>query len=165
MMLKTHEVTREIETLDSMIIQYMNENEGEFPEFIEDELEKLTEKREQKLLNLAAWHKDLLAEANTYPKEIKRLQAEQKTLNNKAEWVKNYIDLNMAEGEEFKNIHAKLSYRKSTQVVLDVPVEDLPPEVVKISIAPDKVAIKKVIKNSSDCDYAHIETFQNLNIK
>ncbi|MDH5645830.1 MAG: siphovirus Gp157 family protein [Candidatus Heimdallarchaeota archaeon] len=165
-MLNMYELNVEYSVLNKMIDKYAEENGGDITDFpLNDELERLEGERNEKLLNLAVWVKDLKGQAEAWNKEIKRLQAGQKALINKAEGIKEFIDYNLQKGEKLSDVRASLSYRKSTQVVLDVPVEDLPPEVVKISFTPDKTLIKKVIESSSDCDYAHLQENHSLQIK
>lgn len=163
-MLKLHDISIEVDELDKMVDEFAAENEGLVPEFLNDELDRLKGERVGKLLNLAVWVKNLKAEAEAFSPEIKRLQARQKALNNKADTIKEYIDYNMQEGEKLSDTRAVLSYRKSTQVVIDVLTEDLPSEVVKISFTPDKTAIKEAIKKG-DCHYAHMQENQSLQIK
>jgi hypothetical protein len=164
-MLKIYEINEEMQALDGLLDSWASNHEGDISDFpLNDELERLEGEREEKLLNLAVWVKDLKAEAEAFTNEIKRLQGRQKALINKSERIKEFIDYNLQKGEKLSDTRAVLSYRKSTQVVLDVPVEDLPKSVIKITLAPDKTLIKEMIK-SGDCDYAHIQENQSLQIK
>lgn len=164
-MLKIYEINEEMQALDGLVDSWASNHEGDISEFpLNDELDRLEGERESKLLNLAVWVKNLKAEADAFSPEIKRLQARQKALNNKAESIKGFIDYNMGEGEKLSDTRAVLSYRKSTQVVIDVLTEDLPEEVVKISFAPDKTLIKEAIKKG-DCHYAHMQENRSLQIK
>lgn len=165
-MLKIYEINEEMQALDGLLDSWASNHDGDITDFpLNDELERMEGERNEKLLNLAVWVKDLKGQAEAWNKEIKRLQAGQKTLINKAERIKEFIDYNLQKGEKLSDVRASLSYRKSTQVVLDVPVEDLPPEFVKISVAADKTALKEYLKTNEGSAIAHIETFQNLNIK
>ena len=164
-MLKIYEITEEMQALDGLLDSWASNHEGCITDFpLNDEFDRLEGKRNEKLLNLAVWHKDLKAQAEAFSKEIKQLQARQKALNNKAERIKEYIDYNLQEGEKLSDTRAVLSYRKSSQVVIDVLTEDLPPSVVKITFSPDKALIKEMIK-MGDCHYAHMQENQSLQIK
>ena len=164
-MLKIYEINEEMQALDGLLDSWASNHEGDITEFpLNDELERLEGEREEKLLNLAVWHKDLKAQAEAFSQEIKWLQGRQRALSNKADSIKGFIDYSLQEGEKLSDIRAVLSYRKSSQVVIDVLPEDLPPKFIKTSISPDKTAIKEYIK-TGDCHFAHIETCQNLNIK
>ena len=164
-MLNIHKITDEIIALDGLLDSWALHHEGDITDFpLNDEFDRLEGERNEKLLNLAVWHKDLKGQAEAFDKEIKRLQGRFKALNNKAERIKEYIDYNLQEGEKLSDTRAVLSYRKSTQVVIDVLPEDLPAEVVKISLTPDKTAIKEAIKKG-DCHYAHMQENHSLQIK
>jgi predicted transcriptional regulator len=164
-MLNIHEITDEIKALDGLLDSWASNHEGCITDFpLNDEFDRLEGAREEKLLNMAVWHKDLKAQAEAFNKEIKRLQTRQKALSNKAERIKEYIDYNLQEGENLSDTRAVLSYRKSSQVIIDVLTEDLPCEVVKISLTPDKTAIKEAIE-AGDCHYAHMQKNYSLQIK
>ena len=164
-MLKIYEISEEIQALDGLLDSWASNHEGDITDFpLNDEFDRLEGERNEKLLNMAVWHKDLKGQAEAFDKEIKRLQGRFKALNNKAERIKEYIDYNLQEGEKLSDTRAVLSYRKSTQVVIDVLTEDLPPEFIKTSIAPDKAAIKELVKTTK-CLFAHMETHHNLSIK
>jgi hypothetical protein len=165
-MLKIHEITEEIQALDGLLDSWAAANDGDITTFpLNDELERLEGEREEKLLNLAVWVKDLKGQAEAWSKEIKRLQAGQKALINKSERIKEFIDYNLQKGEKLSDVRASLSYRKSTQVVLDVPVEDLPPEFVKTSVAADKTALKEYLKTNEGSAIAHMQENHSLQIK
>lgn len=165
-MLRIYEITEEIQALDGLLDSWASNHEGDITDFpLNDELERLEGEREEKLLNLAVWHKDLKAQAEAFNKELKRLQARQKALSNKAERIKEYINCNLQEGEKLSDTRADLGWRKSTQVVIDVLVEDLPPEFVKFTRSADKTAMKEAIQSKEGCHCAHIETKMNLQIK
>ncbi len=165
-MLKIYEINEEIQALDGLLDSWASHHEGCITDFpMNDEFDRLEGERNEKLLNLAVWHKDLKAQAEAFNQEIKRLQGRFKALNNKADSIKGYIDYNLQEGEKLSDTRAVLSYRKSTQVVIDVLVEDLPPEFVKFTRSTDKTAMKEAIQSKEGCHCAHIETKLNLQIK
>lgn len=165
MSLKLYEITQEIEALDGLLDSWASNHEGDITEFpFNDELERLEGERTDKLLNLAVWHKSLIAEAKAFSDELKRLQARQKVLSNKAEQIKGFIDCNMEKGEKLEDNRSVLSYRESSQIIIDKPIDDLPLSVIKITKAADKALIKDLLKTES-LDFAHIEKKQNLQIK
>jgi ATP-dependent 26S proteasome regulatory subunit len=165
-MLNMYELDVEYAVLDKMLDKYAEENEGDISDFpLNDEFDRLEGEREAKLLNLAVWHKDLKAQAEAFTQEIKRLQARQKALSNKAGSIKEYIDYNLQAGEKLSDTRAVLSYRKSSQVVIDVPEDSLPQGLMKISVSADKTAIKEYLKTHTDCKLAHIQENQSLQIK
>lgn len=164
-MLKLYEITEEMEALDGLVDSWASNHEGDITDFpLNEELERLEGERESKLLSLAVWVKNLESEADAFSPEIKRLQARQRALKNKAESIRNFIDYNLEEREKLSDTRAALSYRKSSQVIIDVLTEDLPAEVIKVSVTADKAAIKAVIK-AGDCHYAHMQENFSLQIK
>lgn len=165
MSLKLYEITQEMEALDGLLDSWASHHEGDITDFpLNDELERLEGERTVKLLNCAVWHKSLTAEAKAFTDEIKRLQGRQKALSNKAERIKEFINYNLQDGEKLEDNRSVLSYRESSQVIIDKPVDELPEEFVKTSKSADKTLIKEAIKLNK-CDFAHIETKQNLQIK
>ena len=165
-MLKIYEINEEMQALDGLLDSWAANHEGDITEFpLNDELERLEGERNEKLLNLAVWHKDLKAQAEAFSKEIKQLQARQAAISNKADSIKGFIDYSLQVGEKLSDTRAVLSYRKSTQVVIDVLVEDLPPEFVKFTRSADKTAMKEAIQSKEGCKCAHIEEQMNLQIK
>ncbi|MCK5602089.1 siphovirus Gp157 family protein [Candidatus Pacearchaeota archaeon] len=164
-MLKIYEIEEEIQALDGLIDSWAVNHEGDISDFpLNDELERLEGERNEKLLNLAVWHKDLKAQADAFSQEIKRLQTRHRALSSKADSIKGFIDYSLQAGEKLSDIRAVLSYRKSSQVVIDVLPEDLPQKFIKTSISPDKAAIKEYIK-TGDCHFAHMQENQSLQIK
>lgn len=163
--LKLYEISQEMEALDGLLDSWAAHHEGDITEFpLNDELERLEGERTDKLLNLAVWHKSLIAEAKAFSDELKRLQSRQKTLSNKAERIKEFIDYNMEKGEKLEDNRSVLSYRESSQIIIDKPIDDLPLSVIKITKVADKTLIKDLLKTES-LDFAHIEKKQNLQIK
>ena len=165
-MLKIYEINEEMQALDGLLDSWASNHEGCIDDFpLNDEFDRLEGVREEKLLNLAVWHKDVKAQAEAYNKEIKRLQGKQKSLSNKSERIKEYINYNLQEGENLSDTRTVLGWRKSTQVVIDVLVEDLPPEFVKFTRSADKMAIKEALQSKDGCHCAHIESKMNIQIK
>lgn len=165
-MLKIYDINEEIQALDGLLDSWASHHEGDITDFpLNDEFDRLEGERNEKLLNMAVWHKDLKGQAEAFDKEIKRLQVRFKALNNKAERIKEYIDYNLQEGEKLSDTRAVLSYRKSKQVMIDVPVEDLPHGLLKLAISADKTAIKEYLKTHKDCKLAHMEENHSLQIK
>jgi hypothetical protein len=165
-MLKIHDINEEMQALDGLLDSWASNHDGDITDFpLNDELDRLEGERNEKLLNLAVWVKDLKGQAEAWNKEIKRLQAGQKALINKSERIKEFIDYNLQKGEKLSDVRASLSYRKSTQVVLDVQPEDLPAGLKKISLTVDKTAIKEYLKTHPDCKLAHMQENHSLQIK
>lgn len=97
--------------------------------------------------------------------EIKRLQDIKKTCENIQTRMKDTL-LNAMKTfgrEELKTDVYRIGLRKSTQVVIDNPI-DIPNEYLKVETSINKTEIAKAIKQGSVVAGAHLEVKQNLNI-
>ncbi|MCD8357472.1 MAG: siphovirus Gp157 family protein [Clostridia bacterium] len=123
---------------------------------------------EDKAINCALYIKGLDAEIEAYKTEEERLKNWRKAAEKKRESFMEYIESCMDEVGKVKiqDARARLSFRKSEQLVVDDP--DMLPRkfiVVKTEEKPDKTAIKAAIKAGIEISGAHIETCRNLQIK
>ena len=120
-------------------------------------------------------------ELEVIDKEIKRLQAEKKSRENKKEWIKRNVDnfIRRQFTDENGNLdseglnkyklelpHSKISYRKSESVEVN-DVSLLPKEYrkEKIEISADKVELKKVLKSGKEINGAKLVTNINMQVK
>lgn len=123
---------------------------------------------EDKAINCALYIKGLDAEIEAYKTEEERLKNWRKAAEKKRESFMEYIESCMDEVGKTKiqDPRARLSFRKSEQLVVDDP--DMLPRkfiVVKTEEKPDKTAIKAAIKAGTEISGAHIESCRNLQIK
>lgn len=128
------------------------------------ELDKLEIEKNEKVEQLCLWIKNLKADAAAYKAEKDSFAKKQKTAENKAESIKNYIQYILA-GEKFKTDRVTVSYRKSEQIecpdmslVEDYYLRHKEPEL-------DKTKIKKAIKEGIDVKGCHLIERQNMQIK
>ena len=82
---------------------------------------------------------------------------------NKAEYYKMLLERGTA-GEKFSTALVEISYRKSTEVVVD-DMFALPFIYVTNDIKPDKVAIKEALKRGETVVGAHLTDKKNIQIK
>lgn len=127
----------------------------------------------EKLVNIACLIKSLDAEAEAIKNEKAKLAQRQKTTENKAEWLRKYIDgyLKSTVPEEklpkFKlnDPRAVIGYRKSTvvDIVNEGKIADdyLIPQPSKI----DKTKIKNALKGGIEVDGAVLVEKENISIK
>ncbi len=126
-----------------------------------------------KLVNIACLIKSLDAEAEAIKNEKMKLAKRQKTVENKAEWLKKYIDtyLKNTVAEpliskfKIKDPRAVIGFRKST--VVEIPDES---KVAKKYLIPqpskvDKTKIKNDLKNGIKVKGASLVEKENLSIK
>lgn len=128
-----------------------------------EKLEALQMEKEAKLENVALWIKNLNAEAEALKAEKNALYARQKSAENKAEHLKEYL-ANALNGDKFKTTRVAVSFRKSTAVEID-PLIDLPEQFTKVKIEPDKTELKKALASGEVIEGARLVERQNLIIK
>lgn len=141
----------------------MDEETGEVTNF--DELDALQMAKEEKIENLALWHKELIAEADAIKAEEKKLADRRKTAEKKADSLKNYLDYVLA-GEKFKTPRVAVSYRKSETVnVFDI--DKLPDNFKKFKteVSADKTNIKAYLKQGNILDGVELVVNNNIQIK
>lgn len=130
-----------------------------------EELDALELERDVKVENIALWIKDLGAEAAAIKAEEQSLAKRRKTAENKAEWLKGYLQ-DALEGEKFKTARVAISYRTSEAV--EITDADAIPEAyltIKTEVKPDKKAIKDAIKDGGTIAGAELIRRTSLQIK
>lgn len=119
---------------------------------------------DEKIEGIALWIKNLLAEAKAIKEEKDNLAARQKTCENKAESLKNYLAFALC-GEKFKTPKVSISFRKSESVQVD-DVTKLDDDYLKYA-APtvDKTKVKQALKAGIELQGVQLVTNQNIQIK
>ena len=133
-----------------------------------EELEQLTAERDEKIENIAAYIKNLAAEADAIKAEEKALAERRKAKESKAERLKEYLANSMliAGQTKFESAKCALSFRRSTSVnILDI--DAIPEEYrkIKTEISADKTAIGKLLKAGEQIAGAELVEKQSLQIK
>lgn len=129
---------------------------------IRDTLESIESVMEDKCENTTIIMNELQGDIDKLDKEIKRLQARKKTLENSKERLKGYIESSMkTTGKtKFKTDLFNFSIRKagSRSLVLTVEPDKLPEEYRKVTIDADKNAIKAAMKEQGveTLDFAYL---------
>jgi len=134
-----------------------------------DAFEALQIERTQKIENIACWIKDLTADAAAIREEEKSLADRRRSLENKAENLKNYLSRFLGDGEKYSSARCALSWRKSTKVEVDLQ------ELYKDPLSenyllyrdpePNKTAIKEAIKAGFTVNGCELIENNNLQIK
>lgn len=133
--------------------------------FDEAAIEALDMARHDKIDNIIRFWKNIGAEADALEAEAKKLSARAKALRNKEDWLEGYLTRHMAPGEKFDSTAGAVRWRKSQAVSIDVPLEQLPQEYIKVSFAPKTADIRKELTAGRDVPGAHLETRMNIQIK
>ena len=142
------------------------DNEEATAEELADTLDGINDAIEVKVDNICRVRKYLEGKVEVYKAEAKRLTALAKQAENNAGSMKNYLD------EQLKRMNIKkmdtelfkLSYRKSDSVNV-IDLDAVPEEYKRITIALDKTAIKKAIKDGKTVNGAELVINQNLQIR
>ena len=132
---------------------------------IQNTLDMLDCSIDEKIENTAMFIRNIKGDIQAFKDEAKRMQAKAKTLENMTERLKNNIDHVMKKNQLTKKKvgQFKCYYKESETVEVD-DLDALPDEFRKVTIAADKVAIKKAIKNKQEVAGARIEKHLNLQI-
>lgn len=126
--------------------------------------EKLELERSEKIGNTARLVKNLESLAAQIGAEAKALSERKKALENKAEYLRKYLNLCLKPGEKYEDSAVKVSWRKSERLKLED--EDLVPDLyVEVERKIRKDEIKKDLKAGADLGFASLVEFQNLQIK
>lgn len=102
--------------IDNAITDLIDPETGEILDY--EAFADLHMERDKKIENMALWYKQMNAESAAIRNEEKALAERRKTLENRAERLKNYL-AQITEGQKFETPRAAISWRKSTAVELD----------------------------------------------
>lgn len=130
------------------------------PELLDSLNEKLNIKRE----NIALYIKNLVADSKAIDEEIKNLTARKRSINNKIDWLKQYL-ANDLQGSKFETAKVVVSFRKSKSIDIQ-PNANIPDEFLIIQEPkPDKAGLKKAIQSGEVIAGVSIVEKQNISIK
>ena len=131
-------------------------------------LEEVNAELNNKLENIALYIKNCESMAKSIKEEEANLTARRKAYENKVEHLKDYLSscMQFVGASKFETAKVKLSFRASESVEItnqnEIPKDFL---VEKVTVAPDKAAIKAAIKNGILIPGAEIVRKENLQIK
>lgn len=157
--------------IDQSMLLLVDPETGEISDF--EAFESLQMERDEKIENVALWYFNLLSDAADYKAEEKRFEEKRKAAERKAEKLKHYLDM-AQNGQKFKSVRVEITYRKSERIVFDDEEEFLQsamrnPEMEEfITFQPpvlNKKAVKDRIKSGGEVVGAHLESFNNIQIK
>ena len=129
-----------------------------------DKLGELQLAFDVKVENIALWIKNLLSDAEAIKAEKNRLAERQKSCENKAKSLKEYLNTYL-DGQKFKTPRVSISYRKSDVVevtdITKVKAEYLKP----VELEVDKTKIKKALKEGAKLEGVILVQNQNMQIR
>jgi uncharacterized small protein (DUF1192 family) len=141
---------------------------GELTPELEHALQIAEHELEVKSVNYSFVIKDINDEISIINAEIDRLKDLKKVRENALERLKNNISnaMQLFQVDEIKTPLIKINFRKSESVEVDnMALLDAKFLNEKITITPDKMAIKEAIKNGEDVNGARLVINNNIQIK
>ncbi|EMO43846.1 siphovirus Gp157 family protein [Leptospira santarosai] len=134
-------------------------------------LDEIQEEKDRKLLNMACAYKAIQAEADAIEAEEERLKARRKALENQVDSIGSWIKYNAEAGVKIKDPRAEISWRKSSQVIVQIEESDLITKLgerfvkTEITHSPIKADLKKAIEAGEEIPGVWIDSKLNLQIK
>lgn len=142
--------------------------DGETGEVIDTAaIDELHMAKDEKVLNIARWIKNLSAEAEAIKNEKQKLAKRQAACETKAESLKNYLASALTEGETYKDATARVSWRKSEVADVDVlrlMASDYKDKYVTFEPKVNKSDIKAALKKGEEIPGCALVVKQNIQI-
>lgn len=145
------------EKLDLLLAAAIDRETGEIAPELEDELDALTLARDEKVLSVVAYAKGCLAEAQAIEVEAEKLKARAKVHRNHYERLLAYAERHTPPGTKLSDARSEIGWRKSKAVEVDDGAE-LPDRFrrEKVTIEPDKVALKAALERGETFSFARL---------
>lgn len=164
-----YELTRDYVEIENALMEC--EQDISYRKLLASDLENAGDAFKAKAENYAKLIKNLEAEEKALDEEERRLKARRMTVKNNLAWLKTVMKdaMKLTGNEKFTQGVFKFSIRKNggkEPVILDVPEDHLPDELVKVIRKADNEAIREYIAETGDITYAHIgERGDSLSIR
>lgn len=129
----------------------------------EGRLNSLEIEREKKIENVALWIKNLESEAAALKKEKDSFAQREKSVKNKIESLKKYLE-NALQGQKFQTTKCAISFRASTTLEMSENAE-IPEEFRKYSFDLDKTKMKESLQNGANYKGFWLQKNQKIQIK
>ena len=134
-------------------------------ESVIEELTMLALEKEEKVLSIGTWIKNLASDISSLRTEEQNLKARREIKQNKLESLKSYLEYAIP-GEKYEDSRVKIGFRKSTKLEID-DVIPLPDEYKKTEtiVKPDKKYITDTIKGGVEVVGCRLVETNNLQVK
>lgn len=158
-------------TESMLVVQELLESDEFDEETLADTLEAVEGEYEYKLENYCKVIKNLEADVEALKNEAKRLTDKKKSLENNIDRLKKamFDSMKSTNTTKVKGSVFTIAIQKNggkAPIIVDVPVSQLPDDLVRIKEEADSEAIRKYIEETGDITYAHIgERGESLRIK
>lgn len=140
------------------------ENEGVISEELSSQLDSIEMAMHDKIVNVGCFIKGLKAESKAIKDEASVLTARSRAIENKSEWLKEYLKSFVKEGEKITDPKLVISWRKSVKtIVSDVSLLD--EKYLKVVTSPVLTDIKKDIQSGIVVEGASLQKSLNMQIK
>ena len=153
--------------IDDSILSLVDMETGE----IEDEkrYDELQMERTKKVEGIACFYKNLVAEAKAMKEEEANLSQRRKSVENKAERIKNLLAYAL-KGDKIESPKVRCSYRKAKSVKVDDSFIDWAREHADDLLTykeptPNRAAIKAALADGREIEHAEIVTNESLQVK
>lgn len=162
--MKLYELRAEYEAAMARIEAYAAEHEGEIPPDMEAELDAIVADTDEKIQNCAMAYKGMVAEACAIDDEERKLAKRRHAIENRAEWLKQYIAAHVGAGAKYT--FPQVSLRSSRSNAVEVFDEsELPDNFKRYTVAPDKAEIRAAIRQGLAVPGARAVERWNLQIR
>ena len=151
----------ELFEIDERIKDLVDPETGEFTD--PEEVDRLDMERTDLLEGVALAYKESMAMVAALAEQERAFAERKRRAQTQAEYYKMLLERGV-QGEKFRTALVEVTFRKSTEVVVD-NILDVPYSYTTIDIKPDKVAIKKALKNGEAVAGAHLAENTNIQIK
>ena len=157
--------------LDELYERAIDPETGEINPEAYEEIDALNMERAYKVENLGLWHKNTMADVTALEAEISNLTKRRDALKRKAEWQKQYL-LYVLHGEKFESPKLSITYRKSESVEFDnvemfceQNADDSMIVTTTVTRKPNRITLKRYLKEGWNIKGCHLEEHQNIQIK
>jgi len=162
--MKLYEITGQYTKLDEMLGEV---EDGGDAQAYHDLAEWITDSLENKVAGICAIIRNNEAEADAIKLEIDRLTKKRKAMENKAQWLKDYLLYHLQEigQEKVKAGLWSVAVKDNPPSVLLAEDDLLPDEYYRVKKEPDLVKIKADLKAGISVPYASLFSKKGLTIK
>jgi len=163
--MRLYEIAVEISEILDLAYEEAENNNGEIPDNLSNRIDGLEIERDRILDYFSSEYVSLIAESDAYKEEKDKLDRWKKSVDNRANWIKSYIESVIDEGEKWSNSRHKISWRGSERVVLNGDINDIDDEFKKTTAELRKSDVKKAIKAGYSVGNCEIVKTKNIQIK
>jgi len=151
--------------IEALLNASVDRETGEINEDALAELEALEVQRDDKALAVAAYIVGQEAEAEAVKAQAKRLADRAAKHERHAERLREYLQAHLPTGTKLRDERVEIGWRKSTAVEIDVETAELPPEMCRVTVAPDKRAIGDALKAGEEVKGCRLVQRQSVQIR